>query len=75
MVRHNHRDDRRRQIYQKILRRRHVRDYGNPFDVTYEEFTRKYRLDQHLTLDLVEMIRPLVRRRVSPLAVPLEIRV
>ena len=58
-----------------IVRRRKLRDFMNPFDVTYEQFVASYRLSQDVTMSLLELIRPHVRQTVSPLAIPLEIKV
>lgn len=68
-------EDRRRQIFLLKLRRRRIRDAGNPYDVTVETFTGSYRLTQDLVRSLLDLIRPHIHVRTSPLAVPLEIKV
>jgi len=57
------------------LRRRSLRDHSNPFDVTYESFVSSYRLSQDLTLSLIDVLRPFIRRTTSALAAPLEYKV
>ncbi|XP_034233028.1 putative nuclease HARBI1 [Thrips palmi] len=70
-----HDAERRRQINGLILRRRRIRDFGDPFDVTHEAFVGSYRLSQDLVRSLLDLIRPHVRQTTSPLAVSLEIKV
>ena len=67
--------ERWRQKYMLIVRRRKLRDFMDPFDVTYEQFVASYRLSQDVTMSLLELIRPHVRQTVSPLAIPLELKV
>ncbi|KAK3923791.1 Putative nuclease [Frankliniella fusca] len=67
--------ERGRRKHLLILRRRRIRDFADPFDVTFETFVRSYRLSQDLVFSLVDLIRPHVRRTSSPLALPLEKKV
>lgn len=67
--------ERRRRINLLKLRRRRIRDFNDPFDVTEQAFIGSYRLTQDLVRSLVDLIRPHMRRTTSPLAVSLEIKV
>ncbi|XP_034256143.1 putative nuclease HARBI1 [Thrips palmi] len=68
-------EERERQIHLLKMRRRNLRDTSDPFNVTYETFTKSYRLSQDLVFSLIELIQPFIARRNSPLAVPLELKV
>ena len=58
------------------LERRRMRDASNPIlGRSTHNFMRHFRLDQQLFLSLVDLIRPHMRYRISPLAIPLERRV
>ncbi|XP_034245508.1 putative nuclease HARBI1 [Thrips palmi] len=64
-----------RQKYLLIIRRRRLRDESDPFDVTYAAFKKVCRLSQDLVFSVIDLIRPFMRRRSSPLAAPLELKV
>ena len=58
-----------------VLRRRGLRDFNNPFDVTYEMFVKSYRLSQDLTFSLIDLLRPYITATTSATALPLELKV
>ena len=73
--RYEYNHERARQKRLLIIRRRRLRDFADPYDVTYEAFVKSYRLSQELVFSLIRLVRPHVRRTTSALAVPLELKV
>lgn len=67
--------ERWRQKHLLILRIRRIRDLHDPYDVTFETFTKSYRLSQDLAFSLLRLIRPFIRTTTSPRALPLEVKV
>lgn len=65
---------RRRQMYMLNVRRRHIRDISNPFDVTQEIFVKSYRFHQDLFFRLVDIISPFMHETASANALPLELK-
>ncbi|XP_052124358.1 uncharacterized protein LOC127749606 [Frankliniella occidentalis] len=65
----------RRRILVMIRKRRRLRDYSNPFDITVVEFNALYRMPQHIMVELINILEPYVRQRVSRLSVPFYMKV
>lgn len=66
--------ERRRQKYMLNVKRRHIRDISNPFDVTRETFMESYRFHQDLFFSLVDLLTPHMYETVSDLALPIELK-
>lgn len=67
-ARHAYEQERARKNWLLIIKRRRIRDFCDPFDVTFRTFVKSYRLSQDLVFSLVV-------RTVSAQALALEIKV
>lgn len=74
-ARHVYNAERSRKKRLLIIRRRRIRDFSDPFDVTLRTFVKSYRLSQDLVFSLIRLIRPHIRQTTSTLALPLETKV
>lgn len=58
-----------------MIRRQHLRDESNPFEVSDEQFRKYYRMPQHLAINLIIMLVDRAYLSIHPQGVPPHLQV
>lgn len=65
----------RRRVVHQVAERIHLRDTRDPFACSVDLFMGRYRIPQHLVMELAEILHPYAARRVNERAIPLPMKV
>jgi len=64
-----------RRVAHQVFDRIHMRNTRDPFACSVDLFMGKYRIPQHLVMELTEILHPYAARRVNETAIPLPLKV